>query len=215
MPHRLAFPGDPEILTAVRDLQAGGSPERFEVIYRRFYPSLFQFFANQPALREEAADLAQVTLLRVYQGIGHFQGSEEGSIRAWIRRVAENVWKNAVRERLAAKRSSAEEAAARLEPCPPGAAETDGDQLREIRDRALDPQEAALATERSRKVAEAIAALPAGMRLCTELRLFSDLKYEEIAAATGIGLNSVRSQLFEARQRLRTVLEPYLQGFEI
>jgi DNA-directed RNA polymerase specialized sigma24 family protein len=53
------------------------------------------------------------------------------------------------------------------------------------------------------------------MRRCTELRLLADLKYQEIASLTGIGLNSVRSQLFEARQRLKPILDHYFQGADL
>jgi RNA polymerase sigma factor (sigma-70 family) len=62
---------------------------------------------------------------------------------------------------------------------------------------------------------DAIESLPPGMRQCTELRLFADLKYQEISRITGIGLNSVRSQLFEARQRLKPVLDHYFQGADL
>jgi RNA polymerase sigma-70 factor, ECF subfamily len=214
MPHKLASPVDAEILAAVRALQGGGPPEAFEVIYRRFYPPLFHFFANQPALREEADDLAQATLLRAYQGIGGFRGGERGSFWAWLRTIAENVWKNAVRERTAAKRAAAGEMVAPRAPAGEEA-EAEWDLLATVKDELPDPQGVALARERTRKLAEAIAGLPAGMRLCAELRLFADLKYEEIAKVTGIGLNSVRSQLFEARRRIKAVLEPYFRGFEI
>jgi DNA-directed RNA polymerase specialized sigma24 family protein len=52
------------------------------------------------------------------------------------------------------------------------------------------------------------------MRKVTELRLFQDLQYEEIARIQGVGTNSVRSQLFEARKRLKPVLDDYFQGVE-
>lgn len=203
-------PGDEEILAAVRALQTGAGPDAFEVIYRHFYRSLFRFFANQPALREEAEDLAQVTLLRVYQNIHQYR--IEASFAAWLRQIGENVWKNAVRERLAAKRSPL------LEAREPAAGEDREDVspsslgAAAVSDEAPNPEEAVLAEEKTRALEDAIAALPPGMRRCTELRLFGDLKYKEIAEVMGIGLNSVRSQLFEARQRLKPVLDEHFQG---
>ena len=44
---------------------------------------------------------------------------------------------------------------------------------------------------------------------------FADLTYEEIAEITGVRLNSVRSQLFEARQRLKPVLDEYFSGADV
>jgi RNA polymerase sigma-70 factor (ECF subfamily) len=202
---------DEEILQAVRALQAGAGRDAFEVIFRLFYRSLLTFFANRPALREEAEDLVQTTLFRVYERIQQYRF--EASFSAWVRQIGENVWKNAVRKRLAAKRpllvetrelAADEGEAGGLSPLEEG-----------VRDEAPNPEEEVLAGERTRKLQGAIEALPPGMRQCAELRLFSDLRYREISNVTGIGLNSVRSQLFEARKRLKPILDEYFQGAEL
>jgi len=214
---KLASPGDAEILAAVRALQGGPAPAAFEVIYRRFYPALRRFFANRPALREQADDLAQETLLRAYQKIGLFRPEKGSGFAAWLQTIAENIWKNAWRTGMAAKRvppgegipaQLAEDSAAASPP-------TSSHRPAFARDQGPNPEAAALASERTRVLREAIEQLPPGMRHCMELRLFADLEYHEIAAVTGIGLNSVRSQLFEARQRLKALLADYFQGAEI
>jgi RNA polymerase sigma-70 factor (ECF subfamily) len=212
-----ASPGDAEILAAVRALQGGAAPAAFEVIYRRFYPAIRAFFANRPALREQAHDLAQETLLRAYQKIGLFRSEEGSGFAAWLRTIAETIWKNARRAGLAAKRvPPGEETPEPLAEDSARAATIASSRRPAIaRDQAPDPEAAVLAGERTRRLREAIEQLPPGMRHCTELRLFADLEYHEIAAVTGIGLNSVRSQLFEARQRLKAILADYFQGAEI
>ena len=202
MPSNPSSPSDEEILAAVEALQGGASSAAFEVIFRRYFPALFKFFANRPALREEAEDLAQTTLFRAYERIDRYTPDATASFTAWLLAIAENVWKNAVRERLAAKRAVPGESV-ELQSEGEGAA---------VPSEAATPEEILLAHERTRVLRAAIDSLPAGMRLCMELRLFADLKYQEIASITGIGLNSVRSQLFEARQRLKPVLDDYFQG---
>lgn len=202
-------PSDEEVLAAVRALQTGAPPDRFEVIFRHYLKPLHTFFANRPALREEADDLAQKTLMRVYQNL-HLYRVEE-SFGAWVRTIGENVWKNAVRERLAAKR------AAHLESLEMSA-DNDGERgprVLDVPNGAPTPEETALRHERTRVLQEALAALPDGMRRMTELRVLADLQYQEIADLTGVGLNTVRSQLFEARKHLRPVLERYFQGAEL
>ena len=209
MPPDSPSPGDEEILAAVRALQSGGGRDAFEVIFRRFYRPLFNFFANQSTLREEAEDLAQTTLFRAYERIHQYRF--EASFTAWVRQIGENVWKNAVRERLAIKRPRVVEA-------PEPAVDAEGETAtleNGVRDEAPNPEEEVLAGERTRKLQAAIEALPPGMRQCTELRLFADLHYREISDVTGIGLNSVRSQLFEARKRLKPILDEYFQGAEL
>jgi RNA polymerase sigma-70 factor (ECF subfamily) len=216
MPSNRAFPGDEEILAAVRALQRGASPDAFEILFRRYYDSLYRFFANRPALRDEAEDLTQVTLLRAYERIELYRPEADASFMAWLRTIAENIWKNAVRERQAVKRAPPGELAA-LPVGEPGEASpaSPADRRNAPRDERPNPEEAILAHERTRVLREAIESLPPGMRQCTELRLFADLKYNEIANITGIGLNSVRSQLFEARQRLKPVLDSYFQGADL
>ncbi|HKH48228.1 MAG TPA: sigma-70 family RNA polymerase sigma factor [Thermoanaerobaculia bacterium] len=196
-------PEDEEILQAVRALQAGAGPEAFAPIYRRFLPPLTRFFSHQTALREEAEDLAQATLIRAYEKIHQYRF--EARFKTWLRQIGENVWLNAVRDTQAVKR------AARLEPLGPiGSAGWDPSSR--IADDAPDPEQAALAEEQMRVLQQAVEALPPGMRQCTELRVYGDLQYQEISDVTGIGLNTVRSQLFEARKRLKPVLAKYFQG---
>jgi len=198
-------PEDEEILRAVRALQEGAGPEAFTPIYRRFIRTLYSFFANQSVLRDDAEDLAHVTLQRAYEKIHQYRF--EARFETWLRQIGENVWLNAVRETQAAKR------AARLEPLDLAGAEG-WSVASTLADSAPTPEEAALAEERRRVLQEAVEALPPGMRRCTELRVYQDLQYQEISAVTGIGLNSVRSQLFEARKRLEPVLAKYFQGVD-
>ncbi|HBL31573.1 MAG TPA: hypothetical protein DD490_32530 [Acidobacteria bacterium] len=197
-------PEDAEILQAVRDLQAGAGPAAFEPIYRRFRRPLTTFFANQTALCEDAEDLAQQTLVKAYEKIHQFRF--EARFQTWLRQIGENVWLNALRDGKAVKR------AARLVPLEAPDAEGPGGGATRVPDLAPTPEEAALAGERSRVLQAAVEALPAGMRTCTELRVYQDLPDREISDVTGIGLNTVRSQLYEARKRLEPLLAKYFQG---
>ncbi len=199
MPPNTACTEDEKIRAAIRALQAGAGPDAFAAVFRRFYRPLYNFFSNRPVLRQEADDLTQVTLIRALQNILQYRC--EANFEAWLLRIAENVWNNTVRDQLAVKRG------ARLTTQEPEA--DDGPQL--PAGKAPGPEELVLAEERTRVLRQAIDTLPPGMRTCTELRLYGDLEYQEIAEVTGIGLNSVRSQLFEARKRLRPVLEEYFQ----
>jgi RNA polymerase sigma-70 factor (ECF subfamily) len=206
-------PTDPsEIQAAIRTLQAGGDPDAFEPIYRRYRPSLQVFFANRPELREEAEDLTHKTLLRAFRNIRQYRF--DSSFGTWLRKIGENVWKNARRSRRTAKRYAPTSSLTVLD--------ADGeDEVRDPEDKTAfreppaSPEEAVLAAERTRVLRDAMAELPSGMRTCVELRVTEDLKYREIAERTGIGMNSVRSQLHEARKRLGPVLRKYFGGAEL
>jgi RNA polymerase sigma-70 factor, ECF subfamily len=208
MPPDALSPEDEEILAAVRALQNGAGRDAFETIFRRFYRPLFTFFANRPTLREEADDLAQATLIRAHESLHQYRG--EASFEAWLWQIGQNVWKNAIRDRVAAKRlalTQAQELTADLE------GEVSPAFL--LGEEPADPEQAVLAAEQTQVLRKAIDGLPPGMRRCTELRVFGDLKDREISDVTGIGLNSVRSQLFEARKRLKPILDEYFRGAEL
>lgn len=197
---------DEEILAAVRAVQNGGGPDAFAPIFRRFYRPLRDFFVHQRGLREEADDLAQLTFVRAWENLDQFRF--EASLQTWLRRIGENIWRNALRERQAVKRGAG------LTAVSLAGSEGEGSPALEVPDREPNPEQKALDEERTRILSAAIEALPPGMRRCAELRLFTDLKYREIAAVMDVSLNTVRSQLFEARRRLKPVLDEHFQGWD-
>lgn len=195
-------PEDEEILAAVRDLRDGVGSDAYEPVFKRFYRPLHTFFLKRTR-REEAEDLVQLTLTRVWQNWGEYRS--EGKLSSWILKIGENVWRNTARDRKAAKRGAG------LVSLASEVAEEEASPL-DVAAEGLTPEETLLEEERTRVLYEAIEALPPGMRKLTELRLHGDLTYQEISDVTGTSLNNVRSQLFEARQRLKPVLEKYFQG---
>jgi RNA polymerase sigma factor (sigma-70 family) len=206
--HEGRGPEDEKILAAVRALQAGGGPDAFAPIALHFLKPLIVFFANQPALRNEAKDLAQITLIRALENIHQYRF--EARFSTWIRRIAGNVWNNAVRDQQTAKRGAPVESLDMM-----GGESEDERPVLQIADGSGTPEEEALAREKADVLRAALERLPSGMRRCMELRLFADLKYREIADQMGIGINSVKSQLFEAKQHLKPVLDEYFQGVEL
>lgn len=200
-------PSDPvEVTEAVRALQ-GGDPRGAEVLFRRYYKKLVVFFKSQTPLAHEAEDLAQETLERAFRKIGQFRG--QSLFSTWLRRIAENVWKNAGRYHRRHKRGA---------PTVP-LAESAGDEgedgegvdldRTDVGQLEPDPESAVLALEETELLREAMAELPPGMRQLMELRVWDDLGYEEIAERAGVSTGTVKSQLHEARQRLEPLLRDH------
>jgi RNA polymerase sigma-70 factor (ECF subfamily) len=80
------------------------------------------------------------------------------------------------------------------------------DEDAELPDGAADPERALVDGERVRLVREALTRMSVADRTVITLRHFSELSYQEIAEATGVDEKTVKSRLFEARQRLRALL---------
>ncbi|MEM9552925.1 MAG: sigma-70 family RNA polymerase sigma factor [Acidobacteriota bacterium] len=177
----------------------------FQRLFDRFYQPVARFFSNRGFDRDRALDLAQETFIGVYRGVDSFR--HESSEETWLFRIATNIWRNELRSRSADKRSADETSLEALLEVghEPSGADDDRD------DSALD---GVLEQERARLLLEAIDELPAQMRRCIQLRVGQDMKYREIADTMQISIQTVKSQLFQARSRLRDRLGEYFEGWE-
>ena len=68
------------------------------------------------------------------------------------------------------------------------------------------PDQVEETAERSRRLADAIASLPAPLARVVVLHYLDGLNYVEIAAALDVPVSTVEGRLFKSRQRLRTEL---------
>ena len=166
-----------------------------------FFPRLKGFFIRRGVGSDEAQDLAQEVLTRAFSRWSSFRGQAQRE--TWIYTIARNVLFNSRRAQHTQKRHAetvplAEEGP--LEPRDEGQAS----QLREV-----------LAREHLALVRQAMDELPPQMRRCVQLYHDGGLKYRQIAEVLGISINTVKSQLHQARQQLeRAVGERFAEGDE-
>jgi RNA polymerase sigma-70 factor (ECF subfamily) len=131
-----------------------------------------------------AEDLAQEAFVRAYRGLPEFR--YESQLRSWLYRIVTNLALNAVtRKREYAHDDVPERSAA------PSAERSAHDSL--------------LADE----MHNAIGDLPEELRRCLVLREYEGMSYQEIADATGLPLNTVRTRILRARRSLRSSLEAW------
>ena len=130
-----------------------------------------------------AQDLAQEAMLRALRYFHAFRGEEA---RPWLLRIVRNTWVD-LRARNGAADRPIEEAENRPADGP-------------------DPEQSALAGDRRRQVAAALAALPAEAREILVLREIEDLSYKHIAAVLNLPIGTVMSRLARAREKLAAEL---------
>jgi len=136
----------------------------------------------------EAQDLAQEAMLRALRYCHAFRGEE---VRPWLLRIVRNTWID-LRTRKGAEKvplEAIEEQAA------------DGP----------DPEQSAVASDRRRHVAAALAALPAEAREVLVLREIEDLSYKHIAAVLDLPIGTVMSRIARAREKLAVELKGHLE----
>ena len=170
-----------------------GDQEAFEQLVRDNQNRVYSLAVRLVGDREEAADLAQEAFLKAWQGLSSFQG--ESSFATWIYRLTTNVCIDYLRRK---KRRQEVEPAVSLDDEDSGWAEP--------ADAGQDPQRKLEEAERSRALSRGLERLPEHQRQVLVMRELSGLSYQEIGAATGLDLGTVKSRIARARLALRKIL---------
>ena len=160
-------------------------PLLFEQFYLNYYPRLFEFILRiigHPADVEEAIN---DTMLVVWNKADEF--GERSRVSTWVFGIA---YKKALK-RLQANRRRADR-------------EVHGDY-----DLLHDADPAATVGSRHalKRVQQAVASLPVAQRSIVHLAFFYGYTYPEIAEIVGCPVNTVKTRMFYARERLRPVLD--------
>lgn len=132
---------------------------------------------------EDASDVCQTAFLKAAERIDDYDPRYR--FFSWLYRIALNEALNVARSQ---GREQELDDAAELESDEPG------------------PDARLHAQQRARRLRGALMRLSANDRIVVTLRHFAELSYAEIADILDIEEKTVKSRLFEARQRLRTLL---------
>ncbi|MBV8981534.1 MAG: sigma-70 family RNA polymerase sigma factor [Acidimicrobiia bacterium] len=157
-----------DVLSAART----GAPWALERLYREFYPAVLAFLrARAPS---DAEDLASEVFIAVAEGLGRFEGDEDG-FRSWLftityRQVGQ------LRRRMGRRRTDPVPVEDVDERVPPGDAESD-----------------AMAAIGTQEALELIATLPPAQGEVLLLRVVADLPVDEVARIVGKRPTAVRA----------------------
>lgn len=187
----------------------GSDAER--LLFERYGGRLLRYFQKRVLSLEEAEDLTQETLVRVFKGEAQFASRSE--LEAWLFEVAKNVVLNRNRSRATLKRAAV--VLSLDEPAAPGGEGPSRAPRHEPQTSEPDALARLLQEERAERLAAALDELPPQMRQCVRLRVDQDRKIEEIAILLNISTNTVKSHLHQAKPRLRALLEDDFGPFDL
>ncbi len=176
-------PFDP--VTIVRRAQAGDL-EAFEWLIRKHERQVLGLCYHVLGNLEDAKDAAQDVFLKLHQQIGSFNYERE--FTPWLLTVVRNL----CRDRLRARRPMEQ-----LDDLP-------------LRDVARDPEALARFSEEWAILKQAIASLPERERAALEMRELEELSSAEVAARLGVTEETVRSQVWNAKAKLKRFLRSIL-----
>jgi RNA polymerase sigma-70 factor (ECF subfamily) len=171
-----------------------GDVAAFEELIEAYQKKIFNLAFRIVGNYDDAADLAQEALIRIFRSIANFR--EQSSFSTWIYRITTNVCLDEIRKRKNAKVLSLDEEI-HME---------DGEMKRQIMSDDPQPDEVAEREELRSLVDGAIKSLPEDQRLVLTLRDIQGLSYEEISKILDCPSGTVKSRINRARQALKNVL---------
>lgn len=167
-----------------------GDDRAFSTLLARHEDRIFSLALRMTGSRADALDATQDTFVLAFRRADSFRG--EAAFSTWLYRIAINSCKDLLRKKAREPAlASAEEAPDRPDPGP-GVDET-----------------VALRMD----VAQALAELSEDYREAVVMHDIGGVPYEDIAAATGVAIGTVKSRISRGRQQLAKLLE-HRQGPE-
>jgi RNA polymerase sigma-70 factor (ECF subfamily) len=173
---------DAELLRA----HIAGDPHAFARLYDRYDRPCFQFIHRMAGAGDIAEDLHQETWMAISKSAADYDPGK-ASFPAWLFTIARHkVWDHFRRQKVVPMASGQIDAAI---------ADPDPSPLQRVQSRQL-----------AERIVTAVEALPLEQRGVFVMFAHAGLSLEEIARATGVGVETAKSRLRYARASLRLVL---------
>jgi RNA polymerase sigma-70 factor (ECF subfamily) len=172
----------------------------FEDLLQRHLRGIYRVAYRLAGNHDDAEDLAQEALVEAFRAFDRYQPGTH--FDRWLYRIMTHTHIDRLRRRGRRPEVSLDA------PVGPG-----GDPLVVlVGDDRDDPQRLVEVMDLDGAIQAALDRLPEEFRTAVVLADIEGLSYDEVAAAVGCPIGTVRSRLHRARQMLRSALAPYLRG---
>lgn len=174
-----------------------GDVQAFDRIVERYEQKVFNMAFRLTGNQQDALDLAQEALFKVYRYLAQFR--IQSTFSTWLYRIVTNTFYDEMRKK---KRRPA--IAVSLDETIEMA---DGEITRELASDDPGPEDISLQQELQYLVQRALSQLPGDYRTVLVLRDLQDHSYEEIADILRLNLGTVKSRISRARLAFRKLLQ--------
>lgn len=194
-----------EIEVALARGLIAGEPGAFDRFVEHFRAKIFHYSWLMCGHREDAEDVTQETLLKVFQNFSQLREPER--VRSWVYRIARNAC-------LMKRRKSAFAPAKELslDELMPAREQHDGQLQIQIADWSRLPEDQALQSEMKQELERAISELSEAYRSVILLRDMEELSTEETAQILDLREDVVKTRLHRARLAVRKELDERLRS---
>jgi RNA polymerase sigma-70 factor (ECF subfamily) len=181
-----------------------GRPEAFDRFVEVFRTKVFQYALMMCGHREDAEEVAQDTLFKVFENFAQLREPER--VRAWVFRIARNACYMKRRKSVFAPSQELS-----IEDFLPHSEGDGGHRKLEIADWSALPDDQVLRAELRDVIQQAIQDLPEIYRAAIMLRDVEELTTEEAAQVLDVSQEVVKTRLHRARLAVRQKLDEYLR----
>jgi RNA polymerase sigma-70 factor, ECF subfamily len=203
MTHTSATPGGGHVAPAVEALRSAsdqdvvaavlaGERDAYALLIERHQGRVFHALLRMTGSSTDAEELTQDVFCRTYFALASYK--PEYRFTTWLHQIASNLAVNFIHHR---RRESP--------PTQDTPDDCDREQFLDAMpddDPDVQPEAAILSSDQSDALSRAVAQLPEGFREILVMRHVLELSYEEIGAATGLPMGTVKSRLLRARRRV-------------
>lgn len=158
--------------------------DAFDRLIEQYGDRLYWHIRRVVVQHEEAEDVLQETFTRAYLSIGNFRGETEGSLVAWLYKIATTMAISALRKHKRGIFSTLDSVR--------------GDLLATF-EHEIDPS----ADEIVVKLQKAVLALPTKQRLVFNMRYYDELSFEQISQATGDSVSTLKTNYHYAVRKIK------------
>jgi RNA polymerase sigma-70 factor (ECF subfamily) len=174
--------GDAHSDEALIDACRQGDRQAFDRLMERYQREIYRLCYRYVGHHEDASDMTQEVFIKVYKSIARFRG--ESAFSTWLYRIAVNTCLSFRSVRR-----------------------PEGQELPDdIVSDAPHADDSIHMDQRSERVRRAIDRLPAKQRATLILKIYKDLKHEEVARVLNSSIGTVKANLFHAFRNLKKQL---------
>jgi RNA polymerase sigma-70 factor, ECF subfamily len=178
----------------------GGDEQAIKGIIKRYKNPVAQIVYKLVRDRSQLEDLTQEVFIKAFQHLGDFD--YEHQFASWLFKITNNHCIDYIRKKKLRVYSIDDQIKTE-----------DGEMSYEIPDSTYEPDLNLLREQKSKLIRQAIDSLPKKYREVILLRHREELSYEEIAKKTGLPVNTIKVQLFRAREMMYKFLKDRIKHY--
>ncbi|GLR69589.1 RNA polymerase sigma factor [Agaribacter marinus] len=173
-----------------------GNKKAWLELISRYEQSIFNYAMRMTSQSHDAKDLMQEIFISVFNSLHSFRG--EGSFKAWLFRIAHFRSMDFYRRKKpnVSLDDSPELIDSRIDECMGGSGVG-----------SVNIESQLIGQQSQKALLNTMQQLPFNQKVVIELKFFGQFTFDEIAQQLGVSTNTVKSRLYAALGKLKTILE--------